>query len=69
MPEGKPAGVRCVNLDPASYRCRIWGQADYPEVCRRFQAEPDSCGASRNEALELLAVLELVTGDEAAGQK
>jgi Fe-S-cluster containining protein len=69
MPDGKPAGVMCVNLDPASHRCRIWGQADYPEVCRRFQAEAESCGASRSEALELLAVLELITADEARDRK
>jgi len=64
MPNGKPAGVTCVNLDLASHRCRIWNQADYPDVCRRFQAEPDACGVSRGEALELLAVLELTTTDQ-----
>lgn len=38
MPNGKPAGVVCVNLDAATYECRIWGTPDYPEVCRAFAA-------------------------------
>lgn len=61
MPDGKPAGVICVNLDPATRRCRIWGQPDYPEVCRRFPAAVDTCGASRVEALVLLGDLEADT--------
>jgi hypothetical protein len=61
MPRGKPAGVMCVNLDPASHRCRIWGRDNYPEVCRRFSAEPAACGSSRDEALQLLNLLEIAT--------
>lgn len=60
MPDGKAAGVRCVNLDPAGL-CRLWGGPDYPEVCRRFVAEPAVCGSHRGEALELLTVLEADT--------
>ena len=59
MPNGKPAGVVCVNLDPDSFLCRIWGSVDYPEVCRRFRAMPDTCGSDRAEALELIARLEM----------
>ena len=61
MPEGKPAGVPCVNLDPASHLCRIWNTPEYPEVCRNLQAEPDMCGSSRQEALEYLHELERLT--------
>ena len=57
MPDGKPPGVRCVNLDDAS-RCRIWGRPEYPAVCRLFPAMEDTCGASTEEALRLLTRLE-----------
>ena len=63
MPQGKPAGVMCVNLDPLSHRCRIWGHDTYPEVCQRFNAEPATCGSTREEALELLTVLEANTAE------
>jgi hypothetical protein len=58
MPNGKPAGVACVNLDADTGLCRIWGTADYPDVCRRFGADEDTCGSSRDEALVLIARLE-----------
>lgn len=64
MPRGKAAGERCVNLDPVTHRCTIWGSPSYPEVCRRFRAAEDTCGESRAEALELLAILEHATGAE-----
>jgi hypothetical protein len=65
MPRGKPAGVVCVNLDPATFLCRIWNTPEYPEVCRRFRAEPGACGATREEALVLLAHLEQLTAPRA----
>ena len=58
MPGGKPAGVACVNLDPDSYACRIWGTAEDPAVCARFAAQPEVCGESRAQALDLIARLE-----------
>ncbi|MEE4662071.1 MAG: YkgJ family cysteine cluster protein [Halieaceae bacterium] len=61
MPRGKPAGVPCVNLDPTSRRCRIWGQEDYPSVCRRFTPEPAVCGNQRDEALQLISAMEIAT--------
>ena len=61
MPGGKPPFTRCVNLDPASLRCRIWGTPAYPEVCRAFTPGPGSCGASAGEAVALLTDLELLT--------
>ncbi len=62
MPEGKPAGTPCVNLDPESYRCRIWGRPGYPTACRNFVPEPQVCGTDRNEALELITLMEEQTG-------
>lgn len=58
MPQGKPAGVACVNLDPVSYQCRIWGQPDYPQACRSFSAERQVCGDNREQALVLINLLE-----------
>lgn len=60
MPDGKPAGVRCVQLD-SDDRCRLFGAADRPEVCRRLRPEPAMCGDSREAALALLQALELAT--------
>jgi uncharacterized protein len=60
MPQGKPAGVRCVQLD-ARNRCRIFGQPDRPAVCSQLQPSPDMCGADAHGAMRYLARLELLT--------
>ena len=44
MPQGKPAGVPCVQLDKA-LGCRIFGQATRPAVCGSLQASVAMCGA------------------------
>jgi uncharacterized protein len=56
MPEGKPAGVRCIHLLD-DFRCDIYNTADKPKVCTDFRAEPEFCGSSREEALRILNVL------------
>ncbi len=60
MPAGKPAGVACVHLD-AKMRCEIFGDTRRPALCDRFQAELAHCGSDREEALQLLFVLEQAT--------
>ncbi|MDX1251824.1 MAG: YkgJ family cysteine cluster protein [Gammaproteobacteria bacterium] len=60
MPDGKPAGVRCVQLT-ADNLCRLFGQPERPAVCASFRALPDACGDSREEALVVLAHLEAQT--------
>ena len=60
MPQGKPAGVRCVNLKDEGL-CRLWGTADYPDVCRKFTPQLSVCGGSTAEALALIAELERLT--------
>jgi hypothetical protein len=57
MPEGKPAGVRCVQLG-ADNRCLIYGQPERPEVCRRLRANEEMCGETMEHALAYLAALE-----------
>nr|WP_305119198.1 YkgJ family cysteine cluster protein [Tahibacter harae] len=60
MPGGKPAGVRCVQLDD-DYRCRIFGSPERPEVCGRLRPEPAMCGDGREHALRWIAELETAT--------
>ncbi|HBL30554.1 MAG TPA: zinc/iron-chelating domain-containing protein [Acidobacteria bacterium] len=60
MPDGKPAGVRCVQLTDDN-RCAIFGQPDRPEVCDRLRPSAEMCGTTREEALVYLTFLELAT--------
>ena len=60
MPDGKPAGVRCVQLSDDN-RCLLYGDPRRPLVCIQFRAMPDVCGASREEAMRLLAEMERET--------
>lgn len=57
MPNGKPAGVRCVNLDD-DLRCKIFGCPERPRICGAFQPDPLICGKSRAEAVKIMADLE-----------
>ena len=57
MPDGKPAGIRCIHLS-ADYRCLIFDDPGRPKVCAQFKAEPEVCGTSREEAMVLLGDLE-----------
>ncbi|GAA0246153.1 YkgJ family cysteine cluster protein [Rhodanobacter caeni] len=66
MPQGKPAGVRCVQLT-ADNRCAIFGRAERPAVCARLRAEPEMCGHDRRHALAWLTQLEAVTAGPYAG--
>ena len=63
MPRGKPAGVRCVQLDDDGL-CRLFGLPERPAVCVGFRASPETCGTSAEEAYALLAELERVTAPE-----
>lgn len=60
MPNGKPAGVRCVQLD-AENRCRIFGHPSRPAVCSSLQADAEMCGGEREHALFYLSELERYT--------
>jgi Fe-S-cluster containining protein len=53
MPDGKPAGVRCVNLNDANL-CSIFGRPERPLVCSAFQADIEVCGGSQEEAIRLI---------------
>ncbi|MEW6765133.1 MAG: YkgJ family cysteine cluster protein [Pseudomonadota bacterium] len=60
MPHGKPAGVRCVQLD-AEDRCMIFGRPERPAVCGSLQPSESMCGGSREHALRFLGWLEDAT--------
>ena len=61
MPQGKPAGVRCVQLD-ASDRCQLFGDPRRPAVCASLQPSAEMCGADRTQAMRFLDRLERLTG-------
>lgn len=60
MPQGKPAGVRCVQLDEAN-RCRLFGRPERPAFCGGLQPAAEMCGDSRAHALRWLSELEAAT--------
>ena len=60
MPRGKPAGVRCANLDDRNL-CTLYGRAERPAFCLGWQPSPDFCGESFDQAMNNLAVLERQT--------
>lgn len=63
MPQGKPAGVACVQLDE-ELRCKVFGQPERPAFCASLQPALEMCGNSREEALAWLSRLELATRPE-----
>jgi hypothetical protein len=60
MPHGKPAGVRCVQLD-ADNRCLLFGKPERPAVCSGLKPSLEMCGERAEHALHFLASLEFVT--------
>ena len=60
MPQGKPAGVPCLQLD-AQGLCMLFDQPSRPDVCRRFKATEQVCGTDKLQALQLINALEIAT--------
>jgi hypothetical protein len=60
MPQGKPAGMRCVQLTDDN-RCAIFGDPRRPAVCASLKPEPAMCGADRLHAMRWLTELEVST--------
>ena len=65
MPDGKPAGVRCIQLDE-ELRCRIFGRPERPAVCGSLPPSEDMCGDSREQAMRWLGWMEEQTAPPAA---
>lgn len=60
MPQGKAAGLRCVQLTPEN-RCRLFGRPERPIVCRSLRPHPEMCAGNSAEALARLSELERLT--------
>jgi hypothetical protein len=60
MPDGKPAGVRCIQLT-ADNRCKLFGKPGRPAVCISLKPCRDMCGTTNEQAFSFLAVLEETT--------
>ncbi len=60
MPDGKPAGVRCVNLTDENL-CRLFGRPKRPAFCTGWQPTAEICGAGFDEAMCNIAALEKAT--------
>lgn len=60
MPNGKPAGVPCVQLTD-DLRCLLFGKPERPAVCERLLPNAEMCGANAGEAMRYLIQLEEAT--------
>lgn len=60
MPDGKPAGTRCVQLTDDE-RCLLFGSPERPAVCISLRPSADMCGSSKLEAMTYLIRLEEMT--------
>ena len=60
MPNGKPSGVRCIQLSDDN-RCKVFGLPERPEVCNRLRPNEEMCGTSFDEAYTYLITLESLT--------
>ncbi|MFA9202680.1 MAG: YkgJ family cysteine cluster protein [Flavobacteriales bacterium] len=60
MPHGKPAGVRCVQLD-AQNLCRLFGLPERPLFCGTLQPALEMCGQTQQQAMIYLINLEQLT--------
>lgn len=60
MPQGKPAGVRCIQLSEDN-RCMIFDSPERPLVCSSLPPHAEMCGEHAEEAMLYLTQLELAT--------
>ncbi|AHF68233.1 hypothetical protein PCH70_30800 [Pseudomonas cichorii JBC1] len=60
MPDGKPAGERCLHLS-IELLCGLFGMAERPAVCSQFKAAQDVCGVDQAEAIRLIGWWEKAT--------
>ncbi len=60
MPQGKPAGVPCIQLDE-QLRCQLFGKPERPAFCGSLQPSLEMCGETREQAITWLSWLEAET--------
>lgn len=66
MPDGKPAGVRCIQLDTAN-RCLLFGKPERPRVCISLLPSQEMCRETAEEAYAGLIRLEVLTSPDDCG--
>jgi Fe-S-cluster containining protein len=62
MPNGKAAGVRCIQL-ASDNKCKIFKDKGRPAVCSSLKASQEMCGNSSEEAYQYLEELEKATSN------
>jgi hypothetical protein len=60
LPDGKPANVRCPHL-AADITCVLFGKPERPAVCTSLRPQPEMCGDSAREAMDVLIRWEHLT--------
>lgn len=60
MPEGKLAGVRCIQLSEDNL-CKLFGSSLRPAVCGSLKPSEEMCGKTKEEAMCYLQKLERET--------
>jgi hypothetical protein len=60
MPNGKPAGVPCVQLNASGF-CQLFGLPERPGFCSSLRANAEMCGSTKAEAVRFLTVMEMAT--------
>ncbi len=60
MPQGKPAGIPCVQLLP-DFGCALFGRPERPAFCVGLRPTRGMCGLDREQALAGLGELERAT--------
>lgn len=53
MPNGKPAGERCVHLTP-ELACALFGRPERPQFCVDLAPSESMCGDSAEQAIAIL---------------
>jgi hypothetical protein len=60
MENGKPAGVRCVQLTDENL-CGIFASNLRPAVCGNLRPDSEMCGSNTSEAMQILTRMEEAT--------
>ncbi|WP_010243826.1 hypothetical protein [Acetivibrio cellulolyticus] len=60
MPEGKPAGIRCIQLTDDN-KCKLFGKPERPAVCLSLKPSLEMCGMECTHAYSYLEALEKST--------
>ncbi|SCY07542.1 YkgJ family cysteine cluster protein [Alkaliphilus peptidifermentans] len=63
LPNGKPAGVRCVQLSDDN-KCKLFGKKERPTVCSSLMPSNEMCGKTTKEAYLYLEYLEMYTSQK-----